>query len=77
MYQIPKVTVTTTYLGKPLTKRYYDTHPEIHLMYPTMNEFMSRLYVPLVEKFRESNTEQVLEISENSIKINGVSQTFS
>ena len=30
MYQLAKVTVTTTYQEKSLSKYYYDAHPEIH-----------------------------------------------
>jgi len=45
-------------------------------MYPTKEVFVTKLYLPLLHKVQETNTEQILEISENSIKINGVSQTL-
>jgi hypothetical protein len=38
---------------------------------------MTKIYLPVLQKVQETNTEQVLEISENSIKINGVSQHLS
>ena len=75
MYPLP--TVIITYQGKPLSDKYYNEHPEIHPMYPTKEEFMNKLYLPVLHKVQETNTEQILEISENSIKINGVSQNFS
>ena len=62
--------------GKPLSDKYYNEHPEIQQMYPTKEVFMTKLYLPLLHKVQETNTEQILEISENSIKINGVSQTL-
>jgi len=74
MYLLP--TVIITYQGKPLTDKYYNEHPEIHLMFPTKEEFMTKLYLPVLQKVQETNTEQVLEISEKSIKINGVSQNL-
>ena len=75
MYPLP--TVIITYQGKPLSDKYYKEHPEIHPMYPSKEEFMIKLYLPLLHKVQETNTEQVLEISENSIKINGVSKNLS
>ena len=51
----------------------YDPHCVLY----TKEEFMIKLYLPVLHKVQETNTEQVLEISENSIKINGVSQTLS
>ena len=74
MYPLP--TVKITYQGKPLSDKYYNAHPEIQKMYPTKEVFMAKLYLPLLHKVQETNTEQILEISENSIKINGVSQTL-
>ncbi|MBU3714353.1 MAG: hypothetical protein FGM46_05325 [Ferruginibacter sp.] len=71
----PLPTVIVTYQGKPLTLRYYDEHPEIHHLYPAKDIFTERLYKPLVHKARETNTAQLLEISENEVKINGVVQT--
>ena len=75
MYPLP--TVTITYQGKVLTDKYYHEHPEIQPMYPTKEAFMTKLYLPLLYKVQETNTEQVLEITEHSIKINGVSQHLS
>jgi hypothetical protein len=74
MYPLP--TVKITYQGKPLSDKYYNTHPEIQKMYPTKEVFMAKLYLLLLDKLQETNTEQILEIAENSIKINGVSQTL-
>ena len=73
----PLTTIIITYQGKPLSNKYFNEHPEIHPMYPTKVEFMTNLYLPLLHKVQETNTEQILEISENSIKINGVSQNLS
>ncbi len=75
MYPLP--TVTITYQGKALTDKYYNEHPEIQQMYPTKELFMTKLYLPILHKLQEINTEQILEISEHSIKINGVSLTVS
>ncbi len=75
MYPLP--TVIITYQGKPLSDKYYNEHPEIHPLYPTKEAFMTKLYLPLLQMVKETNTEQILEISENSIKINGVSQNLS
>jgi hypothetical protein len=75
MYPLP--TVKITYQGKPLSDKYYNEHPEIHQLYPTKEAFMTKLYLPVLHKVQETNTEQVLEISENSIKINGISQHLS
>jgi hypothetical protein len=46
-------------------------------MYPTKEEFMTKLYLPVLHKVQETNSEQVLEISEYAIKINGVYQPVS
>jgi len=75
MYPLP--TVIITYQGKPLSDKYYNEHPEIHPLYPTKEAFMTKLYLPVLQMVQETNTEQVLEISENSIKINGISQHLS
>ena len=69
MFKIPIVKVT--YQGKVLTEKFYNQHPEIHHLYPTKEEFISKYYKPLFETLKKTNTEQILEISENSIKING------
>jgi hypothetical protein len=66
--------VFITYQGSPLTEQFYNAHPEIHHLYPAKEVFMERLYIPLLKKLQETNVEQVLEISEHSIRINGVEQ---
>lgn len=71
MYAFP--TVIVTYNGKPLSKKEYDEHPEIHHLYPSTDVFIKKIYLPLLQKTQETNTVQVLEISEHSIKINGES----
>ena len=63
--------VKITYKGKPLGQNEYDEHPEIHHMYPSKEAFMQKLYLPILQKAHETNSEQFLEVSENSIKING------
>lgn len=68
--------VSITYQGSPLTEQFYLEHPEIHHMYPTKEEFMKLLYIPLLKISQDTNIEQVLEISEHSIKINGVKQSI-
>jgi hypothetical protein len=73
MYQLP--TVQVTYKGKPLSEKYFSEHPEIQLLYPSKEVFMSQLYIPLLQAAQESGKEQILEISENTIKINGVLQS--
>ena len=75
MYPLP--TVKITYQGKALTDKYYHEHPEIQHMYPTKELFMTKLYLPVLQMVQETNTEQVLGISEHSIKINGFSLTVS
>ena len=75
MYPFPIVKIT--FNGQPLSKKEYDERPEIHRLYPTKEVFMERLYLPLLKKAQESNTEQLLEISEHSIKINGVVHNLS
>ncbi|QGW27726.1 hypothetical protein [Phnomibacter ginsenosidimutans] len=61
----------TTYQGVPLTKAYYDNHPEIHHLYPSPQVFLTQLYKPLLEKVSTTNQPQLLEISENRVTING------
>jgi hypothetical protein len=75
MYPLP--TVKITYQGKPLSAKYYNEHPEIQHLYPNREVFMTKHYLPVLHKLQETNSEQLLEISENSIKINGVPQTLS
>jgi hypothetical protein len=70
MYPFP--TVKITYKGKPLGKKEYDELPEIHHLYPSSEVFMQKLYLPLLQKAQKNNVEQLLEVSEDSIKINGV-----
>ncbi len=67
-------TVAVTYKGKTLTQRYFDEHPEIHNLYPSRADFLSKFYIHLVNKGKETHTEQFLEIAENSVKINGILQ---
>lgn len=69
-------TVKVTYGGKPLTERYFREHPEIHHLYPTRETFMARIYLPILQKMQETKEDQVLEISENKIKFNGVEQSL-
>jgi len=66
--------VKVTYQGKPLSLKFYNEHPEIHQLYPTKQYFMKQLYLPLLECSRKTNTQQLLEISENAVIINGVAQ---
>ena len=75
MYKLP--TVSITYQGKSLSEKYYVEHPEIQHLYPSKEVFISKLYLPLLHKVKETNAEQFLELSENSIKINGVSHSLS
>lgn len=63
--------VRVTYQGKPLTQRFYDAHPEIQHLYPSKEEFLAKFYIPLCQKMQESKTDQLLEISETSIRVNG------
>lgn len=72
MYQLP--TVKITYQGKPLSEKYFSEHPEIQHLYPSKEVFMNQLYIPLLQAAQESGTEQILEISEKGIIINGVLQ---
>jgi len=72
MYQLP--TVKITYQGKPLSEKYFSEHPEIQPLYPSKEVFMNQLYIPLLQAAQESGTEQILEISEKGIIINGVLQ---
>ena len=69
--------VKITYKGKHLSQKEYDEHPEIHHMYPSEEAFMQKLYLPLLQKTQETNSEQFLEVSENSIKINGIPYKLS
>ena len=67
----PAISVVTTYQGVPLTKAYYDNHPEIHHLYPSPQVFLTQLYLPLLEKVTSTHEPQLLEISENRVAING------
>ena len=71
----PFVDVKITYLNKPLSKKFFEEHKEIHHLYPTQEAFMQELYLPLLKKAQETMTIQVLEVSENTIKINGLKQS--
>ena len=67
----PTISVVTTYQGAPLTKAYYDSHPDIHPLYPSPQVFLTQLYVPLLEKASATQQPQLLEMSENCVAING------
>lgn len=71
MHTVQFLKVHITYQGKPLTQRFYDQHPEIQKLYPSKEDFLNKLYIPLFQKAKETQSEQTLEISEHSIKING------
>lgn len=71
----PFVKVSVTYLGKPLSKKNYDEHPEIHHLYPTKQAF-NILYRSLINEIFDKGFELVLEITENSIKVNGEAITL-
>ena len=71
MFMRPIPTVKVTYQGKPLTQRFYDAHPEIHCLYPTKKVFLEKIYKSVVQKMQETNTEQMLELSEDKIQLNG------
>ena len=63
--------VHVTYRGKPLTQKYFNEHSELQKLYPSKEVFLNKLYIPLFQKAKETQSEQILEISEDSIKING------
>ena len=67
----PTISVVTTYQGAPLTKAYYDSHLDIHHLYPSPQVFLTRLYVALLEKASATHEPQLLEMSENRVAING------
>ena len=67
----PTISVVTTYQGAPLTKAYYDSHPDIHHLYPSPQVFLTQLYVPLLEKVSATQQPQLLEMSEKRVTING------
>jgi hypothetical protein len=70
MYSLP--TVKITFQGNPITLKYFNEHPEIQHMYPTKEQFMTLLYIPLLHKMQQMGTTELLEISENAIQINGI-----
>lgn len=70
MNLIPKVKVT--YQGKTLSLRFYNEHPEIQHMYPSKEMFVNKIYWPAFQKMRQTNINQIIEIAEHSVKINGV-----
>jgi len=72
MYPCIKVYVADK--GSPLSKKLYDENPEIHKLYPSHDTF-NEIYRSLVGEAIERKTSHLLEISENSIKIDGVIQT--
>lgn len=67
----PTISVVTTYQGAPLTKAYYDSHPDIHPLYPSPQVFLTQLYLPLLEKVTSTHEPQLLEMSEKRVTING------
>lgn len=66
------VNVIVTYKGSPLSKQYFEDHPEIQPLYPSMETNQQKLYVPLVEQAQRTGEQQTLEISETEVKVNGV-----
>ena len=64
------VDVRIIYKGKRLSKKFYDEHEEIHKLYPSQKTF-NELYRSLINDIQRGGTNQLLEISENSIKVNG------
>jgi hypothetical protein len=71
MHTAQYLKVHVTYRGEPLTQKYFNEHPEIQKLYPSKEVFLNKLYIPLFQKAKETQSEQILEISEDSIKING------
>jgi hypothetical protein len=69
MYPLPIVKVT--YQGTELSKREFDSRPELHALYPSAEVFMSSLYLPLLKKAEETGLLQKLHISEHEIRVNG------
>jgi hypothetical protein len=59
--------IKITYQGAPLTEKYFNEHPEIHGLYPSKEKFMNEIYLPLIKKAEELNTEYIVEISESGI----------
>jgi hypothetical protein len=66
--------IVVTYQSKPLTEKFFQEHPEIHDLYPSKEKFMNEIYLPLLKKAEETQTAYQVEISENSITVNGVVQ---
>ncbi len=60
-----QIKVKVTYMGKNISEKFLAEHPEIHSLYPSKNFFMNSLYLPLLEKAKDLNSEQMLEITEN------------
>ena len=60
------VTVRVLYGGEPLSKKYYEEHPEIHNLYPSQKEFM-KTYLELRDRAISEDTIYVFEITENEI----------
>jgi len=69
-----QIKVKVTYKGKEISEKFLSEHPEIHTLYPSREFFMKSLYLPLLEKAKELNTVQILEITENGIFINDILQ---
>lgn len=72
----PFVNVKITFKGNPLGKKFYDEHSKIHHLYPSQAAF-SQLYQTLYSRTQEEGKEQLLEISENAIWVNGKPTSFS
>jgi len=70
MHPAPRVIVT--YQGRPLTDAYYRAHPEIHVFYPTPDDFMKRIYRPAMERAGGGRKEVLIEISENGVLVDGI-----
>ena len=70
------IKVKVTYKGKEISEKFLSEHPEIHTLYPSREFFMKSIYLPLIEKTKELNKEQILEITENGIFINNILQNI-
>lgn len=71
---LPKVSVT--FQNKPLSQRYFDQHPEIHHLYPSRAVFKDKIYGPSLEKAMNLGLDQVIEISEGVVRVNGQLFTY-
>jgi hypothetical protein len=71
---LPKVSVT--FQSKPLSQRYFDQHPEIHHLYPSSADFKDKIYGPALDKALKFSLDQVIEISEGVVRVNGQLFTY-